>query len=1066
MTSPAVLSGASGSCSAHRHIVRQIVQWNPILIAAHCRVGSCSIFTGLATEYPIFGSFAIFIFLQHIQFSGVGSLTLTGRAFPAFLHTDHFHWIGLGAQTACPKTFNLETLISDLVQAWHCDTNRGGLPWIYFHWPCWLCWQLWTTFLTLVQGVSHSFTTLFISGDRALTLTSQDTAGLPPVLISSLFSEYILRQWPFFYFLTVLLISWNFLGSLLLACSAFAEIAHSHWHKFESLLAGISHLSVDWTPSFGRSGPKSRRRVVRGCSIFWSLLLLYMMRPCKGEGYGPSMGAVAASSQFCFQTIDGAKLHGLQPTLSCGSPSGLETNRRTNKVVKRSLNRAYARALDQGFAWYRGHSYTAQELSSMGCTAPTERPEPLPSWQDLSMCNQHHSPKRRLVTWQWNCGGLTNDKLDELKAWFGANKVDIAVVLETRWRFDGEWSDPDWNLLHSGEGAHLGKGILTLISKRLCTSTNIKWQIHDSGRLVHVRLHTSTRPVDILACYQHTYQKNPKCMKARNTWWSLLDQVLHSLPHRNNLILLGDLNCNLAERTPSVGSSTFLWKGCHIRGTVHDDQSTLLHILRIHDLIALNASSSALGPTYVHYNQASRLDYICVRRMFADGEARRTVYLWQSPFIDQTNTGHAPILCTIAKHWIPPYAMSRFQKVTMQQRRNSRQAFLNQDATWRSFATETQAVLSNHLTRTDPANSIIEQMHQDVMRMFFTSFPAGNNVSSIQPWQTGLPIMLNKWEHRRRFLKAAVCTVQNIITTWHHVARFMHLKRQHRKMATEIRETHFQDVVSSAASAADCHDTHKLFHIINAHAPKSQKRQVQLRNTAGVLATPIECMSILNKFVHDTWNGPRRMRITFTQPPGVPFTVQQLVTALAAIPVTKAVAKPFAPGVVWKQQADHMGPLLHALLCQWWSTCPPIIPDAWRNGWLVLIPKPLKIPSCPQHLRPLALQEPVGKAVMGLLIRLALKQAMPCITPWPVWAYLEHRSTSDAIHRAALHCQSVRRLIGDQRSTPHQRARGITRFSVYGGLQVCIDLQRAFDCVNREKLFCKLHHLSIDANII
>ena len=285
-------------------------------------------------------------------------------------------------------------------------------------------------------------------------------------------------------------------------------------------------------------------------------------------------------------------------------------------------------------------------------------------------------------------------------------------------------------------------------------------------------------------------------------------------------------------------------------------------------------------------------------------------------------------------------------------------------------------------------------------------------------------------------------------------------------MATEIRETHFQDVVSSAASAADRHDTHKLFHIINAHAPKSQKRQVQLRNTAGVLATPIECMSILNKFVHDTWNGPRRMRITFTQPPGVPFTVQQLVTALAAIPVTKAVAKPFAPGVVWKQQADHMGPLLHALLCQWWSTCPPIIPDAWRNGWLVLIPKPLKIPSCPQHLRPLALQEPVGKAVMGLLIRLALKQAMPCITPWPVWAYLEHRSTSDAIHRVALHCQSVRRLIGDQRSTPHQRARGITRFSVYGGLQVCIDLQRAFDCVNREKLFCKLHHLSIDANII
>ena len=38
----------------------------------------------------------------------------------------------------------------------------------------------------------------------------------------------------------------------------------------------------------------------------------------------------------------------------------------------------------------------------------------------------------------------------------------------------------------------------------------------------------------------------------------------------------------------------------------------------------------------------------------------------------------------------------------------------------------------------------------------------------------------------------------------------------------------------------------------------------------------------------------------------------------------------------------------------------------WRHGWLHMIPKPQKPPTSPASLGPLALQEPVGKAVIGL----------------------------------------------------------------------------------------------------
>ena len=142
------------------------------------------------------------------------------------------------------------------------------------------------------------------------------------------------------------------------------------------------------------------------------------------------------------------------------------------------------------------------------------------------------------------------------------------------------------------------------------------------------------------------------------------------------------------------------------------------------------------------------------------------------------------------------------------------------------------------------------------------------------------------------------------------------------------------------------------------------------------------------------------------------------------------------------------------------------LPDAWRHGWLFLIPKPLKPPVAPMHLRPLALQEPVGKAVIGLLIHLAMQDARFHMVQYPIWSYMEHRSTYEAIRRVSQHCADVRQLIQMCRSTPHARATRAPKVSLYGGAQLCIDLQRAFDGVNRAKLFTRLHELQIREEII
>ena len=559
---------------------------------------------------------------------------------------------------------------------------------------------------------------------------------------------------------------------------------------------------------------------------------------------------------------------------------------------------------------------------------------------------------------------------------------------------------------------------------------------------------------------------HPLCLKSREAWWRLLEQVLQGIPNRHSLVLLGDFNCYLAAQSHVSGTDAFHWQHRQHTGTIHTDHARFGHILRNFALTALNTWSSMLGPTYVHGEQGSRLDYICVRQAFADGEARQTKYLWSSPFLDQTTHGHVPMLCTIARYWIPPFAQSISSRVSLQQRQTSREAYVRQTAEWTALTQATQSQLNQLFQRSDlNAHQLTEHMHSDTMPAFCQAFPPGKAASASPAWLPALPTILNKWEHRRAMLQPGKFSVLHVFRVWFHATKFAQLKRIHRRQAKSIRAARFQEVVHSAAAAAAQHNTHKLFHIINQFAPKQPRRQIQLRNHAGHMATPVESAALLNQYVAATWEGPSTNCFSSARAPGVPFTVQQLARALQLIPATKAAAKHCVPGVLWKQHAEFLAPLLHAKLGEWWNQNPPCIPDAWRQGWLFMIPKPSKAPVTPSNLRPLVLQDPIGKAVIGLLIQIAMHQAKDFMVLFPLWAYVEHRSTLDAIRRVSLHCALVRQFLLTQRSTPHSRAVNTLRYGIYGGFQLCLDLKHAFDNVDRRKLFQQLPNLHISEEV-
>ena len=783
---------------------------------------------------------------------------------------------------------------------------------------------------------------------------------------------------------------------------------------------------------------------------------------CEDEGCVLSMqNTETDSSQFLLQLLQNSvKQHGTQPAMSRGSPAWPTSHR----VVKRSLQRAHRRALTYGFAWYRGRCFSAHDF--VGLPPPmTPQRSPKNQMNGATAGFHLHTPRRRFTSVCWNPGGLASHRLDELKQWLSLHKVDVVVLPETRWSFSNEWTDADWIHVHTGSPAR-GQGVLVMISKRLCQPMQLRWSEIIPGRLVHVRIPTANRYLDVIGCYQHTNRPSADCRHHRSQWWRALDTCLSALPQRNTLLVLGDFNCSLAPIPSLAGSNWYRWNGSLQTGAQHPDSSEFEAVVRQHGLVALNTWNAKTGPTYAKMDHHSRIDFCFTRASMADGEARRAQPLWDAPFVSPSPDGHAPLLCTIPKLWIPAQ-FSGPTRVSKMQLSRCRQTWLEGHETWDEFSAALTTKFHRHFAQVRTSDSdCIEQLHHIASQTMHETFPVSPCSHGLTHWTSSSGLTKQKWYHRRQLDGKQDGSLSGVFQAWRHWTRYIALSRFQKKQAAQSRKAHMLQVTQQAALAASKHDTYALFQIIQRYSPKVPRRRMQLRTATGTLATPVEELAILKAFVADTWSGPCLPDLSLPTPPGVPFSESELCTAVSKIPVTKSVASPFAPGIVWHVHASVIAHWLYPLLTTWWNKPQPFIPSCWRDGWLLMIPKPKKNTTSPQNLRPLALQEPLGKAVIGLLAQKALSQAMPSLCNWPLWAYMPCRSSLDAILRVSQHCRSVRDLLHSQQLTLHNRAAGVTRYSVCGGIQLFVDLERAFDNVDRSRLFTCLSTLGIDPSIV
>ena len=117
--------------------------------------------------------------------------------------------------------------------------------------------------------------------------------------------------------------------------------------------------------------------------------------------------------------------------------------------------------------------------------------------------------------------------------------------------------------------------------------------------------------------------------------------------------------------------------------------------------------------------------------------------------------------------------------------------------------------------------------------------------------------------------------------------------------------------------------------------------------------------------------------------PGIPFTEADLVRALSSLAPLKANAPGTCASLSVLCNPSLIASKLMSLLHHWWNRPDPYIPTSWKSGHLFLLPKPGKPPNNAKNLRPLALQEVFGKAVIGLVSERARASVLDILRSTP-----------------------------------------------------------------------------------
>ena len=224
---------------------------------------------------------------------------------------------------------------------------------------------------------------------------------------------------------------------------------------------------------------------------------------------------------------DGAKhVHGSLPQSGCGlGYSSATTN--SQRIQKRSLRRAYKRLQKMGQTWYRGQLWitpicsTWPPATSKQTTKPTPPPceHPPSNRLNASLGTQVHC---QVISIKNSCVGFPSARLTSQ-----SSRKRTGSLMTNGEHLSG--------MYYTLDNAHL----LHMTGRQAFSSLSDFLGSRAPGRLIHCRIHLSTRPLDIIGVYQYVWTGSTLQTHRRKGLWKQIRTVLDALPNRNVLLYSG-----------------------------------------------------------------------------------------------------------------------------------------------------------------------------------------------------------------------------------------------------------------------------------------------------------------------------------------------------------------------------------------------------------------------------------------------------------------------------------------------------------------------------------------------
>ena len=423
---------------------------------------------------------------------------------------------------------------------------------------------------------------------------------------------------------------WHSVVPLCASCVPFSSAESLFYFKTFDAVHSFRALLLSLVPIPGRSMHLFRTTWLYFVSIAVPSVFIWL-HGTRSEGSGLTMEAGGVGSFHLNFNCNPTKLcHGGRSQFDLGRVYGSSTT--TQSIKKRSLKRAHRRLQLNGYTWYRGQYW--QQVTF---------PKPPDFIADLTTgsttnhrCQpSEHLPSNRLVFWHWNSGTLSSTRYQELLRYLHLQKVDVALISETHWKYNIEWSTQHWHAIHTCSdlscSSEKASGLLLLIAKRCCQAHQLSWRAIAPGRYpwhLSISLDYLGGSRKSQAIYMGTSPRHSSGISTEEYpmcfWWLQL----------------------LTSKHQQVGTPNFRTSNGRQSGPQHGDMATFACLLQDFQLTALNSWLASHGATFRSPSDDSRIDFILTRHRDADNMAKQVGLIDASPFLP-AGAHHIPMMTSL-----------------------------------------------------------------------------------------------------------------------------------------------------------------------------------------------------------------------------------------------------------------------------------------------------------------------------------------------------------------------------------------------------------------------------------